>query len=74
MYIKEDAATWCDLINSDRTCPLMIGLSTEEDQRCKLFRDEQQDCRYFRLYVMSGRGRRANYRGGRKREQREQSV
>ncbi len=62
---KEDTRQ-CEYINPDKTCALMIALSGETDPRCKLYRDEPQDCRYLRLFVLKGRGL---YRGGRARRQ-----
>lgn len=70
MSLRDDAKNHCEFMQPDCTCTLMMAMQSEDDPRCKLFRDEPTDCRYLRLYVMNGHGDRATFRGGRAREKR----
>lgn len=51
---KERARQWCDMYEPGCACRLMRALETEQDPRCKLYRDEPQECRYLKHVILGG--------------------
>lgn len=49
---RKDAVNYCDMIRPDGRCALMAALVTENDDRCKYYRDRLEECRYLRYFIL----------------------
>ncbi|MFD0588665.1 hypothetical protein ACFQZE_11670 [Paenibacillus sp. GCM10027627] len=51
----KQARSYCEFIQPDRTCAIMAALATESDPRCKYWREQPAQCRYFESHILKRR-------------------